>query len=72
MTNNQAFTEISGLNGKIVTHVACVGGNGSTNTITALFLTSTNELYVIGFGTYGQIGDGEGTTRKGHSPLSAY
>ena len=64
VTNNQAFTEISGLNGKIVTHVACVGGNGSTNTITALFLTSTNELYVIGFGTYGQIGDGEGTTRQ--------
>ena len=60
--NNQAFTEITQLAGKIVTHVACVGGNGSSNTITALFLTSNNELYVIGYGDFGQLGDGNKQT----------
>ena len=60
--NKQAFTKINALDGKVITKVACVGGNGSTNTITALFLTSANEIYTIGFGSYGQIGNGEGNT----------
>ena len=58
-TNTPQFTEIVPLSGKVVTHVACVGGNGSTNTITALFLTSANELYIIGYGGKGQLGNGK-------------
>ena len=27
-----------------------------------MFLTSANEIYTIGFGSYGQIGDGQGNT----------
>ena len=57
-TNTPVFTQIPALSGKVVTHVACVGGNGSTNTITALFLTSANELYIAGYGGRGQLGNG--------------
>ena len=57
-SNTPQFVALPIPSGEVVTHVACVGGNGSTNTITALFLTSTNKLFVIGYGNYGQLGDG--------------
>ena len=61
-TSQQTFSEIPELAGKVVTHVACIGGNstGAINTITALFLTSDNELWVVGYGDNGQLGDGKG------------
>ena len=58
-TNTPQFTQIAALSGKTITHVACIGGNGSTNTITALFLTSNNELYIAGYGGKGQLGNGK-------------
>ena len=58
-----AFQLLSAQNSnKIVLAKVDVVGNTNTsiNTITALFLTSNNELWVVGYGDYGQLGNGKG------------